>query len=542
MDRREREGSERAWLGAHGDLARLALRHFFASGEWPAIAAVQRDLDRAGITEDAVAAISALPARPGEPQRWQPTIVSIPMRVLWHLPESRPVIEAVLELILRAHAAYMSDSDDPVVSSEDFVDADAATQGLLGQAARLVTSDYPNPFGGGGWGEGWRLQVNDSVARLLDGIATPEDYFDWQYELLDEADRERRQYGLAGTSTAELGRRRVVDALLTTQIGHVSDRLVLLGAGASVEAGLPDGRRLAEALAANAHLPLLTHILETIGDPDYPDVERAFSVLEAIAELDQPTSLLADLRTLDLLRAPLSVDATAARKELDIVRHELRRRLWLPDGLGIGVVNAALGTEYEPPEQVAYLVPLTSASVGGTVASLNYDNVLELAAGPAAVTMPAGRRVFVPDESDRHMRLLKLHGSLSWQRIGDDVISGGRPLETEHYEPAVIFGALNKLRHYGPYLDLLRALADTLAQVHYVIVLGYGFRDPHINEALRIWASKPAADDRQKVLIACLGAVADRLPDSVAAWRVYEHMNVHLLQQDTSVAVKTLFG
>jgi hypothetical protein len=542
MDRREREADELKWVADHGQVARVALRGFLAHGEWPAVAVVQRDLDRSGVDADVAGAIIALPAGPDEPRSWQPTTVTIPMRVLWHLPEARPVVQAAFELILRASAAYLSESDEPVVSGDDFINLRPDTQAMLGLGARLVMTDYPNPFRGGGWGESWRLQVNDSVARLLDGIATPEEYFDWQYEVLDRAAGERRGVGADRQRSADFEPLRFVNALRAAQIGHVSDRLVLLGAGSSVEAGLPDGRGLADALVQSSQLPLLRQILLAIGDPAYPDVERAFSVLEAIAELDQPASLLSDLRQLDLLRSPFAVDPVAARVELGVVRRELRRRLWLPDGLGVGVVSGLLGNEYSPPEEVAYLVPLASASVGGTVASLNYDNVLELAAGPVAVTSPAGRRVLVPDDSDRYLRLLKLHGSLSWQRIGDDVISGGRPLEREHYEPAVIFGALNKLRHYGPYLDLLRALSDSLASVHYVIVLGYGFRDPHINEALRVWASRPAPDVRQKMLIASLGAHTDRLPDSVAAWRVYEHLTVQLLQKDTSDAVKMLFG
>jgi hypothetical protein len=88
-------------------------------------------------------------------------------------------------------------------------------------------------------------------------------------------------------------------------VGKVNDRLVLLGAGASVEAGMPDGRTLAAKLTSTAKLSYFKEILDHLSDRGFPDVERAFSVLDAIADIrrDSP-SLMRDLMTCHLLREP----------------------------------------------------------------------------------------------------------------------------------------------------------------------------------------------------------------------------------------------
>lgn len=337
--------------------------------------------------------------------------------------------------------------------------------------------------------------------------------------------------------------RTAAETLKAALIGHFSHRLVLLGAGASVDAGMPDGAALAAALVATGRVPAMQLVLDRLtSEQGYPDVERAFSVLSAIADLATPGSPSSDMQKAGLLRPKLPVDPSTASAELEVVAKELRRRLWLVDGLGTGVVEKLLGKPYEAPEEAGYLTPLITASLGGTIATLNYDNVVEKSGGLAVLTRdPSSRRIIVPDESVDKVRLLKLHGSLDWKRVGDDVIHGGRPLEAQHYEPAVIFGAANKLRHYGPFLDLLRAFATKLREVHFVIVIGYGFRDPHINELLRIWATTPAPDSRPKTMIVCQGPAVDRLPPLVEPWGVQDHLRVELMQMPASEVVATLF-
>ena len=320
------------------------------------------------------------------------------------------------------------------------------------------------------------------------------------------------------------------ERLKAARIGRASDRLVLLGAGSSVEAGIPDGKGLADRLVATGTVPTLKGLLPRLTEErGYPDVERAFSVLEAIADLARTASFLADLERAGITkpRNALIADPARAQSELELIVETLRAQLWLADGLGIKISAALQGDKWEPRPESRYLTPLVKASLGGTIATLNYDNVVEQAGGLSVlVREEKTKRILVPAERGGKARLLKLHGSLDWQRVDDDVIDGGRPREAVHYIPAVIFGAANKLRHYGPFLDLLRAFVSKLASVHHLVVIGYGFRDQHINEAVRIWATSDADDGERKRMTICQGPRVDRLPPMVQRWAVHDRLHV----------------
>lgn len=126
---------------------------------------------------------------------------------------------------------------------------------------------------------------------------------------------------------------------------------------------------------------------------------------------------------------------------------------------------------------------------GGTIATLNYDNSIELAGGKQVVTtLTKNNHVEVPATGPNHVRLLKLHGSLDWRRVEDDVLRDANPAADWEYEPGVIFGSGNKLRAYGPFLQLLRQFHDTLSKSKNLVVIGYSWRDPHINAEIRRWS------------------------------------------------------
>jgi hypothetical protein len=57
----------------------------------------------------------------------------------------------------------------------------------------------------------------------------------------------------------------------------------------------------------------------------------------------------------------------------------------------------------------------------------------------------------------------------------------------DRYSPAVVFGQGNKLRAEGPYLDVLQAFRRELAGVERLVVVGYSFRDEHVNHYVTQW-------------------------------------------------------
>jgi SIR2-like domain len=114
------------------------------------------------------------------------------------------------------------------------------------------------------------------------------------------------------------------------------------------------------------------------------------------------------------------------------------------------------------------------------------------------------------------LRLLKLHGSIDW--LAEERISIGElPLqrirnvedETEKVgrRPAVVFGEAGKLRSEGPFLELLLAWSADLKSVDNLLVVGYSFRDSHVNELIARWFN--AESHRRIILIDPSGPAAD---------------------------------
>ena len=142
--------------------------------------------------------------------------------------------------------------------------------------------------------------------------------------------------------------------------------------------------------------------------------------------------------------------------------------------------------------KVEYITPLIASSHSKPIwiASLNYDNVIELACEKAGIHCDVGIEndknglKFKPDSP---VSLAKLHGSVNWL-IGDDlrVEIQKEPINSA----AVIFGAGNKLKASGPYLDLLLAFRDELNGSDELEIFGYSFRDAHINHIILTWFSQ----------------------------------------------------
>jgi hypothetical protein len=166
----------------------------------------------------------------------------------------------------------------------------------------------------------------------------------------------------------------------------------------------------------------------------------------------------------------------------------------------------------DDPEKVEHLNPLINLLRRQgrlAIATLNYDNGVELLAetrGVACETgIDRGSAAGTFDFSGLGLSLLKLHGSIDWI-WEDDVRRPDRPMPQSvihrvgheevvkgHARPAVIFGQRNKLTAEGPFLDLLRAFREELSRSTLLTVIGYSFRDPHINVFISQWLN--AAQD-----------------------------------------------
>jgi len=168
----------------------------------------------------------------------------------------------------------------------------------------------------------------------------------------------------------------------------------------------------------------------------------------------------------------------------------------------------------EKAESVRYLEPILRLQARQrrlVIGTLNYDNAVETLAGSTAgnVSCSTGIDDWLKsgafDLNGDGILLLKLHGSIDWLQ-GQTMSTSDRPIpqysftrandaqmKQRGFRPAVIFGQRNKLTAQGPFLDLLRGFQRELAAADLLTVVGYSFRDDHINTVIGQWINQNKA-------------------------------------------------
>ena len=208
-------------------------------------------------------------------------------------------------------------------------------------------------------------------------------------------------------------------------------------------------------------------------------------------------------------------------------------------------------------EKVRYLTPLLrllEKQEGRLViASLNYDNSIELMACTHGSACRTGIENWSEsselDMSGKGLHLLKLHGSIDWamkeveepngssmphsqvrQLTGVEVREAYAQVfvgDVPEIRPAIVFGGRNKVTADGPFLDILRAFRQELNRedVDTLTVVGYAFRDPHVNINISQWLNRtdknkirivdPNFENSNEVYVADLKKLRASRPDKV---------------------------
>jgi hypothetical protein len=161
--------------------------------------------------------------------------------------------------------------------------------------------------------------------------------------------------------------------------------------------------------------------------------------------------------------------------------------------------------------KLAYLYPLVAKAHEQSpllVGTLNYDLSIETASEMLGIPCTTGiedwSQVRTFPVVDKGVQLLKLHGSLDWRAESSQprgpgnlpafkVVQDGSELKQNH-SPVMVFGRREKLRPDGPFLDLLHAWESGLQRVAALLIIGYSFRDDHINETIRRWINDDAGN------------------------------------------------
>jgi hypothetical protein len=162
--------------------------------------------------------------------------------------------------------------------------------------------------------------------------------------------------------------------------------------------------------------------------------------------------------------------------------------------------------------KVEYLRPLLSLAESQSwlaVATLNYDLTIETLCRRHGYVWSDG----VSDEgSPAHVRetprflatgirLFKLHGSSSWQYNRDEsIVAHLKEGETAHPNSYVIrFGGKNKLTARWPLFELFWQWRQDLSKAHTLLIVGYSFRDDHVNAAIEHWFR--SSQERKLVIV-----------------------------------------
>lgn len=327
-----------------------------------------------------------------------------------------------------------------------------------------------------------------------------------------------------------------------------SSTLVLLGAGASVKAGVPTSVRMTEVIAKAINddlrnrlsgvsqalnftiAAILAHRGEKGQSPyDGLDIEMLFSAVQMLATR-QDLEVAAFVRNwhpaLDSFGPTQRPDPFIASKIDDSIRASLSSAR-PPARIGLGklleqYVTASVQETGTYPvydelqtvmiqelrrqlavaeEKFDYLSPILNQQLhtSRTIATLNYDLGVECVAQRQSLDLTTGIENWAGGfdwdwPSSSALRLIKLHGSINWKMTEPDrrrhaasAIKVASDEESARTLPLVIFGQRGKVGADGPFLGLLRAFEQALYEADRLLAVGYSFRDAHINTVIQRW-------------------------------------------------------
>ena len=283
----------------------------------------------------------------------------------------------------------------------------------------------------------------------------------------------------------------------------MSDVVLMLGAGASRDANLPDARGLVESFLERGdvdHIGLVTEICDRLSELDAVlDVEQLLSALDQLELRDSAILSAFTDGWLSSVDYPPSVYA----KIRESIYNHIREQLHLQQG---------------ESDYYDYIISLALIYGGLDIFSLNYDLALELACLKNGVAFtdgfdPRWNPELLSDGGRFPVRIHKVHGSLLWHRLDTGLvekvaISPRRDAGIRHYsgsalsEALVYPGAAGKDVHADPYATLIERLRSSLRGASTLVAIGYSFRDLYIktivtealssNSALRMIVVDPS--------------------------------------------------
>ena len=290
--------------------------------------------------------------------------------------------------------------------------------------------------------------------------------------------------------------------------------ILLLGAGASVEAGIPDSGKMIDEiqdLVSNdpewsRYRELYRYLrssiffadgLEGIFDDKVPfNIERLVNVLDELQKKERHALYPFVGAWNPKLQEVAGANFENVRDFRDAIIRILRDK-W------VALREKERAAYYKGllRFQEKYHHPLR-------VFSLNYDLCIEQSCENASVQRGFSERTWdwrmfdETSEDSRPLLLYKLHGSLDWYFKDGQVQYSDSPSTIGFDDIALIFGTSYKLQYIDPFLFLMYELRRwTLDAARAIVCIGYGFNDEHINGILR----QSLAQNCERKLLAVTG-------------------------------------
>lgn len=160
--------------------------------------------------------------------------------------------------------------------------------------------------------------------------------------------------------------------------------------------------------------------------------------------------------------------------------------------------------------------PLLRADKIGIV-TLNYDQLIERAGAEYGLPVSTGAEQWNGSTrwtfADGAVSLLKLHGSMTWRASKSLNHESGNMVPAMGFfevgglddaapnnllTPTIIFGSGAKNSPFSAFPALTRKLHDWLEEAELLVVIGYSFRDQHVDAAIYRWAS---LDPRRRIVV-----------------------------------------
>lgn len=322
---------------------------------------------------------------------------------------------------------------------------------------------------------------------------------------------------------------------------------ILLGAGASVDAGLPLTFHLAERVVRSVNEAqgprsgavralnfvygsMVGHQSEDGSNPlAAVNIERLISAVRLLVDVkDHEAAPFVAAWKMGAVGEPDSFGRKGRRLTEALTRgitegfgfadrdvEEAVRSIVREPGLGPGgaifrqveeLVLRELTASLSEIKTTDYLKPIAGLAreqPGGLdVITLNYDMTVEQMAANHGIRVDRGIDRWSPGKSleyaagDGGINLYKLHGSLDWTYVPPRSAVSSPSIEINatlghrgavEPLPWIVVGDREKLATDGPTLDLLRAAEDALRRSTNLLIVGYSFSDVHINRIVRNW-------------------------------------------------------